>query len=435
MLDINWVSGVIAGAICLGAGILGVMKSRDSPPAKVFLYAMIALCVGMSFGGIYRLVPEADQLANLLYKLHLTAILVALAFTINLALIFPAERIFRIRPPNTLGIVMIVIVALAMIGLGAGLESGPDGPTPTALASIIQNYGTIAAIAIATVVVLASTPRAGREATRSSRIFLLGLWIWAVTGTLYAAYIVESWSFLILSLGVSVSGMLFAAAIASGRMVIATPQAETMVSSSKSKYNLLRRNVYLVNEPKADFSFKMFTDVLKGRCYDCQDDHSFTCESIACDQCKLPCPCRECSKYESRSQGLIVTRRFPNEIRKTYLIQTTPILWLSTVAGAENMDPAKLSLLTDYLTNFMERSHNGVVLVDGIEYLVTSNDFARVLKAVDKWTESAMTSNVRLIISVDGRAFDPRDLAMLESSRNVVRPDARERWKVIPERI
>lgn len=435
MIDMNWFSGVIAGVICLGAGVLGVMKSRDSLPAKMFMHAMVALCIAMLVGELYIHVPPGEsQLGNILFKLHLTAMLAALAFTFNLAMIFPAERTAKFRNPNPLGILMFMTVLGAMVGLFANLDYANPVPTPSRLGHQIQSNGTIISISLSTAVVLLSIPKAGREAKRSSGVFLLGLWIWAVTGTLHAN-INESWSFLILSGGVTVAGLLFAAAIASGRMVISTPRAERMVSSSKSQYNLLRRNVYLVNEPKADFAFKMFTDIIKGRCYDCNNDDSFPCESIDCNQCKLPCPCHGCAKYKSRSQGFVVTRRFPNDIRKMYFIQTTPILWLSTVAGPENMDPAKLSLLTDYLVNFMEKSQNGVVLVDGLEYLMTSNDFSRLLKAVDRWTEVAMTSNVRLIISADGRAFEPRELAMLESRRNVVRPNEKERWRIIPERI
>jgi len=86
------------------------------------------------------------------------------------------------------------------------------------------------------------------------------------------------------------------------------------------------------------------------------------------------------------------------------------------------MDPAKMSLLTDYLINFMEKSHNGVVLVDGIEYLVTSNDFPKVAKSLDRWAETAMTSDCRLVITVDPRAFSDRELALLEKNKEVVRP-------------
>lgn len=436
MVDVNWVSGVIAAAVCLGAGVMAVARSRGSQPAAIFLFAMIALSLSMSIGDIYNLLPsEQELLGNVLFKVKLASLLVALGLVLDLALIFPSGKEIRLRPPNTLGIVSVVAVAYAAMGLFAGLDySGAGDPVPSTLGKTIQDFTTFIMIALTTAVVLLSLSKAAKDDKRSAGIFLLGLWIWAVTGIVHGL-IDKSWSFLILSSGITVAGVLFFAAMASGRMVISTPVAERMVSSSKSQFNLLRRNVYLVNEPKADFAFKMFTDILRGRCYDCENDDSFPCESIDCTHCNLPCPCRECAKYSSRSQGFVVTRRFPNDIRKAYYIQTTPILWLSTVAGPESMDPAKLSLLTDYLVNFMEKSQNGVVLVDGLEYLVTSNDFSRVLKAVDRWTEVAMTSNARLIISVDGRAFDSKELAMLESSRNVVRPDARERWKVIPERI
>ena len=213
------------------------------------------------------------------------------------------------------------------------------------------------------------------------------------------------------------------------------PAAEKLVSSAKTKYKLLHRRVYLVEEDKPDFSMKLFSDILKGRCWDCEDDESFTCESLVCGSCNLPCPCKECAKYRSRTHGLIITRKFPKDVRTKHFLQTTPIIWLSQVPGSENMDPAKLSLLTDYVVNFMDKSQNGVILVDGIEYMVTSNDFGRVMKAIDRWTETAMATANKLILSINPRAFERKDLALLERNREVVRPEAPEPWQVIPERI
>ncbi|HEX9908333.1 MAG TPA: DUF835 domain-containing protein [Thermoplasmata archaeon] len=211
--------------------------------------------------------------------------------------------------------------------------------------------------------------------------------------------------------------------------------SERLVSSTKSKYKLQRRYVYLVEEQKPEFSFQLFADILKGRCFDCEDDDSFICESLDCSACKLPCPCRMCMKYKTRPHGLIVSRQNPARVRSKYFIQTTPIIWLSSLAGRDNMDPGKLSVLTDQLVGFMERSENGVILVDGIEYLVTANDFSRVLKAIDRWTETGMMGSSRLILSIDPRSFDPKELAMLERNKEVVRPDANETWKIIPEPI
>lgn len=208
------------------------------------------------------------------------------------------------------------------------------------------------------------------------------------------------------------------------RSKAATPVNETLTSSSKSKFKLEHRRVYLVEEAKPVFSMKMFIDILKGRCFDCENDESFTCESLECTSCNLPCPCRKCTKSKRRTQGLIVTRRYPKEIRENYFLQTTPIIWLSTVSGVDSADPAKLSVLSDYLVNFMERSHNGVIYVDGLEYLTTSNDFPRVLRAVDRWTEIAMTSSSSLILSFDPRAFDIKEVALLERNREVIRAES-----------
>lgn len=239
------------------------------------------------------------------------------------------------------------------------------------------------------------------------------------------------------SAGASVllSGVSAMAWILPRRRPIRAPVSERLASSSKAKYKLFHRYVYLVEEPKPEFSFNVFSDVLKGRCLDCENDESFPCESLDCSACGLPCPCKQCKKYRSRPQGLIVTRQFPKHVRSKYFLQTTPIIWLSTVAGKDNMDPAKLSLLTDHLVNFMEKSQNGIVIIDGLEYLTTTSDFLRVLKAIDRWTETAMVSNTRLIMSVDGRSFESKELALLERNREVVRPDATEAWKVIPEPV
>jgi hypothetical protein len=214
-----------------------------------------------------------------------------------------------------------------------------------------------------------------------------------------------------------------------------SPAPERLVSSAKTKYKLLHRRVYLVEEDKPDFSMRLFSDILKGRCWDCEDDESFACESLVCGTCNLPCPCKGCKKYSSRTHGLMITRQYPKDVRTRHFLQTTPIVWLSQVAGDENMDPAKLSLLTDYITNFMEKSQNGVILVDGIEYMVTSNDFNKVLKAIDRWTETAMTTSNKLIITINPKAFESKDLALLERTREVVRPEATKPWQIIPERI
>jgi hypothetical protein len=342
----------------------------------------------------------------------------------------------------------MIIAAAATIILGATATLDYSDPSTARLSrstSMIILLTTSVQISSITAIFLYSWFRAETEGKRSACIFLVGIWLFFASGIVWAMEVENIGPFsrgngnvaeLSMIVAVAISGLLFAVAIARGQMVMTVaPAAERSVSSSKAKFHLLHRYVYLVEEPKPDFAFKMFSDSLKGRCFDCENDESFPCESIECGSCGLPCPCKQCKKYRSRPQGIIVTRQFPKDVRSKYFIQTTPILWLSTVAGKDNMDPSKLSLLTDYLVNFMEKSQNAVILIDGIEYLATSSDFSRTLRAIDRWTETAMASSTRLILSIDQRSFDAKEVAILERNREVVKPDAAEKWRIIPEPV
>jgi hypothetical protein len=221
--------------------------------------------------------------------------------------------------------------------------------------------------------------------------------------------------------GILAGDGLIAYLFATNKVQIVKPVQEILSVGAKSMYKLLSGRVYVVEEEKPRFAFELFSEILKRRCFDCMNDESFACESLDCRLCSLPCPCRECKQHKSRTQGLVITRKHPVEVRIDYMIQTTPIIWLTSLPGKDNIDPSKLSLLTDIIINFIEKSQNGVVIVDGIEYLVTVNDFGRVIRSIDRWSEVVMANYSRLIISVNPKAFDRKELALLERNREVVK--------------
>ena len=444
MADLAIAASVAAGAICLGAGVIARSKAPNSIASWLFFLAMASLAVSILSGALY---PSTDRneadLGNAIAKGFVTSTLLGYTFIWQLSIVFPYKRRVSFKPLNGLGLAMVVtIIASVGLGITASIDY-VNRPIPELTDSSMLSVISVAALmmCLTTAFIMLSRHRVDEKGKRSGTIFLIGIWTIAAGGVIWVLYITEALAFaedimyVLVAACYGLAGITFAYSIAIGQIAMSTPTTERLVSSTKSNYRLFLRYVYLVEEQKPEFSFKLFADILKGRCWDCQNDDSFPCESLDCTQCKLPCPCRECKKYKSRPQGLVVTRQFPNEVRAKNYLQTTPIVWLSTVAGKDNMDPAKLNLLTDFLTNFMEKSYNGVVLIDGLEYLVTTNDFQRVIRAVDRWTESAMTSNSRLIIAIDPKSFDQKELALLERNKEVVRPDAPEKWMIIPEPI
>lgn len=439
MLDATWIISLIAGVPLITAGILALMKAPGSTASHSFLIAMVMTFVAMMAGHGFEVLDRSQaDLSTALVKIYVAAVLLTLTLLSLVTLVYPLERKVRFRPPNVLGVGVAVAVILSIVG-GSLAQPDFDSPVGTALTvftGIIVLIGFGSMFTIVTTSTLVSRSKATEYARHSSTLYMEGLWMVAVTGMIYSADMIaghrhdpslEDLPSLLLIGCILFVSLLYALSVARGKMSIGvTPAPETLASGSKAKHMLLQRRAYLVEEPKPIFAFTLFADTIRGRCFDCEDDESFSCESLGCISCSLPCPCRSCRKYRSRAQGLIVTRQFPNEIRKKYSLHTTPILWLTTVAGNENIDPAKLSILTDFILKFMEKSVNGVVLVDGIEYLISSNDFHRVLRAIEMWTETAMVGATRLIISIDPRAYEKKDLAVLEGNREIMRPNATE---------
>ncbi len=63
MTDFTWAFAVGAGAICLGAGLLGWMKSPKSKAAALFLLAMTSLFVVMITRHLYPMVDASNVAA------------------------------------------------------------------------------------------------------------------------------------------------------------------------------------------------------------------------------------------------------------------------------------------------------------------------------------------------------------------------------------
>jgi hypothetical protein len=117
---------------------------------------------------------------------------------------------------------------------------------------------------------------------------------------------------------------------------------------------------------------------------------------------------------EDGFEGLYVTRQHPNHVEKKHGPKTLKVVWLSTTLGRDYVDPHNLGALTNLINAFTEGPRRSIVLLDGLEYLLINNDFPRILKFVEYLREIVMQRQCVLVLSVDDRAFDPKEMAFLE---------------------
>ena len=124
-------------------------------------------------------------------------------------------------------------------------------------------------------------------------------------------------------------------------------------------------------------------------------------------------------------QGLCITRQYPAIVRQEWGLEETPIIWLSNQLGKVYVNPANIGILGDTIIRFIEKSNDSVVMIDGIEFLIVNNGFDKVLKMIHRITEVVMEYKSRLIISVDPRALDVREMALLERNMEIVESNIR----------
>lgn len=163
------------------------------------------------------------------------------------------------------------------------------------------------------------------------------------------------------------------------------PSGMEKAKKTAKRYELRKGFGYIIKETKPDKSFEMFMD---------QVTHNI--------------------------QGLCITREHPGIIRKKWGLEKTPIIWLSNQLGRVYVNPTNIGILSDTIIRFIEKSGDSVIMVDGIEFLIVNNDFEKVLRMVHHIAEATMEYKSRLIISVDPRTLDVRQMALLERNMEVI---------------
>jgi len=128
----------------------------------------------------------------------------------------------------------------------------------------------------------------------------------------------------------------------------------------------------------------------------------------------------------ARPKGLLVSRRHRDMVRQKHGLEGVSIYWLAARAGEGVIAPTNLGILTTTLVKFLDEHEYGVVLLDGIEYLVSNNDFVRVLRMVEQVNDQIAQGTSRMILPVDVRAFEQKELALLERNMERVQRPAPE---------
>ncbi|MBS3790404.1 MAG: class I tRNA ligase family protein [Candidatus Thermoplasmatota archaeon] len=131
---------------------------------------------------------------------------------------------------------------------------------------------------------------------------------------------------------------------------------------------------YLIEEKTSDRSFKLFREIL-----------------------------------ENEDTGLCVTRDYPDKIRKKYELEDVEMIWLSNVDREDVIRPKSLEKLSLALENFLARQGD-VILLKGVEYLISNNDFKTVLHLVQSIKDQVAVNEAILMIPINPSVLEKHQM-------------------------
>ncbi len=119
--------------------------------------------------------------------------------------------------------------------------------------------------------------------------------------------------------------------------------------------------------------------------------------------------------YLNRGEfGLLVSRRYPKQMKEKYNIDNIESVWLSTSEGEETwIDPCNLSKLHHVISDFIRNKPVSIVLFEGFEYLMVRNSFLTALKFVQSLMDEINQKRSHLLLSINPDAFEKKELALI----------------------
>jgi Protein of unknown function (DUF835) len=129
-----------------------------------------------------------------------------------------------------------------------------------------------------------------------------------------------------------------------------------------------------------------------------------------------------CEKLSSDgTELLVVSRDPPSQLISRTILTPKKTIWLTNLVGKDRMDPTSIGILMGEIRKFVERpGRRSIVLIDGLEYLISLNTYDRMLQFVHQLRDMFVMAGAVLIMPVDMRTLNDREQALLERNLNVI---------------
>jgi hypothetical protein len=122
--------------------------------------------------------------------------------------------------------------------------------------------------------------------------------------------------------------------------------------------------------------------------------------------------------------GTYISRRIPalalsttpkEKLVKKYNLGVTEVYWITTMGTGDNIvDPKRLDFeIMRAISTFMKEKGGGIVLIDGVEYLISENGYEAVSTFLKKINDMASVNNFTILVPVNPAGIESEKLSAL----------------------
>ena len=143
---------------------------------------------------------------------------------------------------------------------------------------------------------------------------------------------------------------------------------------------LLEGACYLVEEPKPQLSFRVYRELVR-----------------------------------QGTPGMCITRVYPDVAREKFGLEDGRVVWLADAPAEDVLRPTAIVNLSKAIEVFLaEHPDGGVVLLDGLEFLILRNGYDAVLQFVEHLTDLVVRGRGIVLIPLSPATLDRKEVARVE---------------------
>lgn len=114
--------------------------------------------------------------------------------------------------------------------------------------------------------------------------------------------------------------------------------------------------------------------------------------------------------------GMVISRTNPKILGRKYEIKEEDAIWLTgkEIHGDMRSVLPILEFIMSLIEEFMDKNAEGLILLDGLEYLLTNNKFNSVIRFLRQLVDNVSQTECILLVSLSPEALDQTQVTLLE---------------------